>query len=175
MDARAILQLLPAAYRESERRAGSGSPLMALLSVMQEMLEPVEDTVELIPRQIDPRTCPEPLLPSLAAWLSQQRVQSVESTCERELLANLARFSAHRGTRWALCGVLRLVAGTREVYVEESTEVAFHLRVLVPQGLRAEQARIEQALEQNKPAHTTAEIVFVPGRSPVSSSARTRS
>ncbi len=160
MDARAILQLLPAAYREAERKLGPTTPLATLLEVMQELLQPIDDLIIDLPRTIDPRSCPEPLLPQLAAWLSDKRVEPVDSSCERELLANLADFSAHRGTQRALSLTLRLVAGCREVHVEESPATPFHLTVSAPESLRPELARLHRVLEQNKPAHMTAEVIF---------------
>jgi phage tail-like protein len=164
MDARSILQLLPLAFREAERRASAGTPLMALLSVVEELLQPIDDVVAQLPRYIDPRTCPEPLLSQLSTWLCDGWVESVDSSCERELLAGFARYSAHRGTRRALNNVLRLVAGSRDISVEESATVPFHLTVSVPEALAPELARLERTLERHKPAHTTAEIRFVPPR-----------
>jgi phage tail-like protein len=161
MDVQTLLQLLPLAFREAERRAPAGSPLSALLSVIEGLLQPIDDVVSDLHRHVDPRTSPEPLLPLLSTWLSDSWVASVDASCEREQLASFARFSAQRGTRQALCRALRLVAGCRDIEVEESPLVPFHFSVTLPDTLRPELGRLERTLELYKPAHTTAELCFV--------------
>ena len=164
MDVQTLLQLLPVAFQEAERRAPAGSPLGALLSVIEGLLQPIDDVVSELHRHVDPRACPEPLLPLLASWLSDVWVASVDASCERELLASFARCSAQRGTRQALCQALRLVAGCRDIAVESSTSAPFHFCVTAPESLRPERARLERTLELYKPAHTTAELCFIAPR-----------
>ena len=161
MDVHTLLQLLPPAFREAERRASAGSPLAAVLGVIEGLLQPIDDVVSDLHRHVDPRTSPEPLLPLLATWLSDTWVASVDASCEREQLASFARFSAQRGTRQALCQALRLVAGCREIDIEESSTLPFHFRVTLPEALRPELGRLEKTLELYKPAHTTGELCFV--------------
>ena len=172
MDVQTLLQLLPLAFREAERRVPAGSPLAALLSVIEGLLQPIDDVISDLHRHVDPRTSPEPLLPLLATWLSDTWVASVDASCEREQLASFARFSARRGTRQALCQALRLVAGCRDIDIEESTSVPFHFSVTLPEALRSELGRLERTLELYKPAHTTAELCFVaPPAAPAGSAA----
>jgi len=169
MDVQTLLQLLPLAFREAERRAPAGSPLAALLSVVEGLLQPIDDVICDLHRHVDPRTSPEPLLPLLAAWLSDTWVTSVETSCEREQLASFASCSARRGTRQALCQALRLVAGCRDIDIEESSSVPFHFSVTLPEVLRPELGRLERTLELYKPAHTTAELRFVAPTAPTAS------
>lgn len=162
MDVQSLLSLLPLAFREAERRAPAGSALAAVLAVIEELLQPIDDVVSDLHRYVDPRTSPEPLLPLLASWLSDTWVTSVDSSCEREQLAGFARLSAQRGTRQALCQALRLVAGCRDIDIQESATTFFHFRVTLPEELRPELGRVERTLDLYKPAHTTAELCFVP-------------
>jgi phage tail-like protein len=171
MDVQTLLQLLPLAFRDAERRAPAGSPLAALLSVLEGLLQPVDDVISDLHRHVDPRTSPEPLLPLLASWLCDSWVACVDASCEREQLASFARFSAQRGTRRALCHALRLVSGCRDIRIEESTSVPFHFSVTLPEALRSELGRLERTLELYKPAHTTAELRFVAREAPPAGSA----
>lgn len=166
MDAQSLLELLPRAFREAERRASPGSPLAALVSVIEGLLQPIDDVVCELHRHVNPRTCPEPLLPLLATWLSDAWVSSLDASCERELLASYAGLSAERGTRRALCRALRLVAACRDVEVEESSSIPFHFSVTVPESLRPELSRLQRTIEQYKPAHTTAELRFLSPEAP---------
>lgn len=161
MDVQTLLQLLPLAFREAERRAPAGSPLAAVLSVIEGLLQPIDDLISDLHHHVNPRTSSEPLLPLLATWLSDTWIASVDASCEREQLASFARCSAQRGTRQALCQALRLVGGCRDIDIEESTTVPFHFSVTLPEALRAELGRLEKTLELYKPAHTTAELCFI--------------
>jgi phage tail-like protein len=161
MDVHTLLQLLPRTFREAERRAPAGSPLAAVLSVIEGLLQPIDDVISELHRHADPRTTPEPLLPLLASWLSDSWVASADASCEREQLATFARLSAHRGTRRALCQALRLTAACSDIDIEESPTVPFHFSVTLPEALRPQLARLERTLELHKPAHTTAELRFI--------------
>src|SRR5262245_44871149 len=66
-----ISRLLPAVF---QRAVMPGTPLAALLAVMEELHAPVEGLLADLDAYFDPRRAPEPFLPFLARWVGLGRL-----------------------------------------------------------------------------------------------------
>ena len=177
MQANRISQLLPLVFQKG---ALPGSPLAALLQVMQLMHEPDEEILGNLDRILDPRRTSEPLVFFLAHWADLDRFfVEIDRRKKgddfhfspgvgqlRELVANAASISKRRGTRSGLIALLETATGMRGFDVIENAgdtvgqQRPFHVKIIAPVGADAHRRLIERIVEQEKPAHVTAELVF---------------
>ena len=180
MDAAAIARLLPEIYRGSEPGGAPGSVLDSVLAVMQEMHAPAEVALADLDRLFDPRRAPEALLLHVAAWVGlepyldereagpseSRRRFAIDSGNLRELTARASDFARLRGTRGTLLTMLEIATGVRGFEIDENPPgedgrpLAFHFRLRAP--LQAQRYRdiVTRIVNREKPAYTTAEILF---------------
>ncbi len=178
-----IILLLPAVY---QRALAPGSPLRAVLSVMQGLHEPVEASLATLDADFDPLRAPPAFLPFLARWLDltrlfddpdrgsdaerrsiqRRRMASVGDGPLRTLIAAGAELSRRRGTPAGLIRCLELATGVRGFRLDEGPADAlgrprpFHFRVRAPLESRRHQVLIERIITSEKPAHVTHELAF---------------
>jgi phage tail-like protein len=175
-----IERLLPAVF---QRAQPEGSPLAALLDVMEEMHAPSERVLEQLVTFFNPRWTEERFLTMLAHWVNlhriypqqpfgapsldwSSRITAMEPGHLRELIAEAAALAQLRGTALGLRRFLEIATGQQpfeldEAVVDEHGEtVPFHVRVIAPQQARVQRELIERIVELEKPAYVTYEIVF---------------
>jgi phage tail-like protein len=181
MQASRILRLLPIVFQKG---AEPGSPLAALLDVMHMLHAPDEEVLANLDRILDPRRTSEPFVYFLAHWADLERF-FVETNRRkkrdnfhfspgvgqlRELVASAATISKRRGTRIGLITLLEAATGLRGFDVIENVIDSvgqprpFHVRIIAPLLAEAHRSLLERIIDQEKPAHVTAELVFRPVR-----------
>lgn len=170
-----IERLLPNVFR---RGVTPGSPLSAILEVMEGLHAPVEEVISRMDRYFSPYQTPDAFVPLLAQWVDLERFFLAETPEGvalrvpqevgqlRELVAVAAQLSQWRGTRKGM--ELFLETGTgiagfeidEEVRDGEGSVRSFHIRVRVPADARRYRALIEKIVEQERPAHLTYEVQY---------------
>jgi phage tail-like protein len=170
-----IKTLLPSVIA---RTAGPGSPLLALLGVMQEMHGKDEAVLENLDSYLDPRRAPDNFVPYLASWVDLDRllIQRAAKTGIRyslptgtgrlrELAASAAMLSQWRGTRRGLEAFLRIATGLKDFKIEENvsgeanTPKPYHLRITIPPAAAIYKGLIRRIIEIEKPAYATYELL----------------
>ncbi len=177
---RDILRLLPLVYRES---AQPGNPLHALLEVMAELPQPVENAWRELDRCLDPRRAPDAFVPYLAGWVALDRFfprirRSVRQGYHvhpristglgplRELVARAAELSRWRGTAKGLRLFLEIATGEGGFVVEENVPDEsgdprpFFFRVSAPAHLAQHESLLLAIMESEKPAYVSCELRF---------------
>jgi phage tail-like protein len=157
MKANAIKSLLPAIFEEAVL---PGSPLQALLDVMETVHEPCEQVLRRLNSYFDPRRAPEPFCRYLAQWVGVDPNHARDLGQLRELVARAVELSRLRGTRQGLTLYLETATGIRGFCIEEPE--AFHLLVRAPSRSLAYAALLRRILECEKPAYVTYELQFSP-------------
>lgn len=181
----AIERLLPFVFR---RAVTEGSPLAALLAVMEALHEPSEAVLRRLDTSFDPRRTTEAFVPYLAGWVDLeplfergQRGGSAESMQQplstglgrlRELGAAAALLSQWRGTPKGLLLFLETATGVRGFTLDErplgpdGRPRPYHVRILAPHAAAPHRALIERIIEFEKPVHVTHELAFEVERQP---------
>lgn len=175
MKAARIKRLLPAVYQTV---ADEGTPLAALLGVMEDMHGPAEAVLAQIESHFDPHRAPAAFVSYLASWVDLERVldSSRGGSCLptfsaglgrlRELTAAAITLSQWRGTRRGLLLFLETATGIggfsidEEVRAADGNIVPFHIRVLAPVAATGYKSLIDRIVELEKPAYVTYELAF---------------
>lgn len=173
MQAERIALLLPEVYR---RAIVPGTPLAALLAVMEQQHAPVEQILAELPDYFDPHRTPDRFVPFLARWVDLDRWLN-DGSGEfdagtgrlRQVVAAAAQLSRIRGTADGLRQALEIATGIAGVRIDEDAEDAagrprpFHIVVSLPRSAAAFEPLVRRIVQQEKPAHVTAEVVFSDG------------
>jgi phage tail-like protein len=180
MRAEEIQHLLPGVF---QRTLVPGSPLAALLGVMEALQAPSEEAIAGFHAVLDPRRTRDGFVPMLAAWLDLQRLferrsRNTEPSLRqlwppglgrlRELTAIAAELSQWRGTRRGLLLFLETATGLKGFDADDGPPgpdglpQPFHVRVRVPPGGRSHRSLIARIVESEKPAYVTYELDFGP-------------
>jgi hypothetical protein len=179
-----IRQLLPSILRHT---AYPGSPLVALLDVMEQLHTPSEEILDNLASYLDPYQAPHHFLPYLAHWVDLSRfltdspafgrqdsgpLSEVSSPFSpgmgrlRDLIASATELWQWRGTRRGLLGLLETATGIKGFEIDESVVSPsgqarpFHLLVRAPAQAQSYYRLIERILEMEKPAYVTYELQF---------------
>ncbi|MBW7885116.1 MAG: hypothetical protein H3C34_21275 [Caldilineaceae bacterium] len=174
-----IEQLLPEIFR---RAVVEGSPLSALLDVMEALHAPSEAILSEIDRYFDPYRTPDAFVPYLASWLDLERLlarapatmnaQTAQTLFPgglgrlRDLTAMAVYLSKWRGTTVGLTRFLETATGVRGFVIEEQvmdesgSPKPFHIRVNAPKEAASYASLIARIVEQEKPAYVTHEVIF---------------
>ncbi|MGC5173158.1 phage tail protein [Microbacterium sp. DT81.1] len=173
MQAERIAKLLPEIY---QRTIVAGTPIATLLDVMAQLQDPVEEVLAQLPDYFDPQRTPDRFVPFLARWVDLARW--LDETSEgfdsgvgrlRQVVAAAAHLSRLRGTAQGLREALELATGVSGVRIdEEVTDAAgrirpFHVVITLPKEAAVHQVLVKRIVQQEKPAHVTAEVVFENG------------
>jgi len=177
MNSNEIVQLLPEVYR---RAALAGSPLMALLEVMEQLQTPVEKTLEMQHESLSAYQSSEDYLPMLARFVdidrfisnpgeldsykSQVTTWSIETGRIREMIQAAPTLSKLRGTLSGLKMFLETATGEQGFKLIETGNTEklrpFHVGIYAPAGTKIHQKLIEQIVEQEKPAFVTHTVIW---------------
>ena len=165
-----IERLLPANY---QRVCTPGSPLSALLSVMQQLHAPSEATLLAVDDLVAPYRAPDRLVPFLVRWVAWEHLLGDGTTATgvpvgrlRDLVAGAAGLAARRGTAGGLTELLTLLCGVRGFVIDEPAGSPFHIVVRVPAAAGAHLDLIRRVVAAEKPASTTSEIRLEPAAGP---------
>ena len=151
-----------------------GSVLNTFVEVMEKMHTPTEDLLDDLHNIFNPRQVPERFLPMLAHWTNlinlfqpdkagsepsfwKERTLPTEPGHLRELIAMSVEISQWRGTNYGLKRVLQMATGVSNFSIKE-TDKPFHIQVGVPEEAQKYWELIQRIVEQEKPAHITAEL-----------------
>ncbi len=173
-----IARLLPDIFRRTLR---PGSPLNALLGVMEDLQAPSEEVLSQLGAFFDPYRTPDRFVTFLAGWVDLERLL-IESPEERnltaaeplpsgigrlrELVAAAAYLSKWRGTSKGLLRFLETATGVpgfvidEQVLDQQGQPRAFHIRVRAPQEMAVYRVLIERIIAIEKPAYVTYELLF---------------
>jgi phage tail-like protein len=171
-----IKKLLPAVFQSAVR---PGTPLFAILDVLETMHAPVESALDRLDVTFDAHRAPDAFVPYLASWVDlevlldvrhRQGLASNPSLSTglgrlRELTAAAMTLSQWRGTRKGLQLFLETATGVTGFEVDEKVVVdgkprPFHLRITAPEELAEHRILIERIVELEKPAYVTYELRF---------------
>jgi phage tail-like protein len=175
----AIVERLPDVFKQAA--TGEGSPLAAVLGVMEELHERDEEILAGFGRYVDPRRTTDEFVPYLAAWVDYawllldppdnpyadvQRPFAGGLGRLRELVASAASESKWRGTSAGLIRMLERATGVQGYRVEETVldeskqPLPFRVRVIVPRQAELYLDLVRRIVEHEKPAHVIATVVL---------------
>lgn len=155
-----IERLLPEVFQSA---IASGSPLDALLWVMEDLHQPDEDLLASVDALVDPHRTLHGLLPFLTDWVDVGHLLGAERTLPdrpgrvRNLIADAADITRGRGTRRSLLHALETLTGSPDFELEER---GHHLVVHIPDDQAINHALVERIVRSEKPAHLTVEFVY---------------
>lgn len=170
-----IKRLLPAVYQAT---ADEGTPLAALLAVMEDLHGPAEATMAQIESYFDPYRTPDAFVPYLASWVDLERVLDSPRGGSRvpsfpaglgrlrELTASAVTLSQWRGTRKGLLLFLETATGVEGFTIDEEVRgddgkiVPFHIRVVGPAAASDYKSLVQRIIELEKPAYVSYELTF---------------
>ena len=172
-----IKRLLPSVFQHAVR---PGSPLSAILEVMEEMHAPSESAMDHLAETFDLHRTSDAFVPYLASWVDLEdlmdipRDQAGTATPRlstgvgrlRELTAAAVTLSHWRGTCKGLTLFLETATGMGGFHVDEHVIGAdgrvkpFHLRITAPGEVALHRSLILRIIELEKPAHVTYELIF---------------
>lgn len=158
MRAAEIERLLPEVIR---RTVVDGSPMAAMLAVMEAMHAPAEKVLAGLPTVFDPLRTPERFVSMLARWVDLERLDlteggRLEPERMRLLVAAAALLARRRGTWPGLLQVLEIATGHAGFTVEDTGP--FRVLVTVPTSAAGQLALVRALVEQEKPAHLVADV-----------------
>lgn len=173
MKRQAIEQLLPEVI---QRTLYPGSPLAAILDVMEAMHARDEEILDHIQRYFSPYLAPAEWIPSLALWLDLGHTLAASGDAGvgepasgmghlRNVLANAADLAKWRGTAYGLQRMLEMATGTPGFVIDEQIRDAsgavrpFHIRITIPEAAAAHWEQVRRIVEAERPAYVTYEIV----------------
>ncbi|MCP4717319.1 MAG: hypothetical protein GY868_19525 [Deltaproteobacteria bacterium] len=177
-----IENLLPRVFQHTLR---PGSPLNALLEVMELLHTPAEEALSHLETYFNAHGTPDIFLPYLACWVDLDRffpfyspspldVQGPADPIStgagrlRELIAAASYLSQWRGTAKGLKLFLETATGMNGFELEENVEDengiprSFHIRIVAPTNAEPHMALIERIVQQEKPAYVSYELEFKP-------------
>jgi len=174
-----IKRVLPAVFQSAME---PGSPLSAILDVMEMMHAPSESAMDSLDANFDPYRAPDAFVPYLASWVDLEGLLDVARASNtspspslstglgrlRELTGSAVILSQWRGTCIGLCRFLEKATGATGFQVNEQVAgpdgkiKPFHLRISIPKELSKNRILIERIVELEKPAYVTYELSFEP-------------
>lgn len=168
--------LLPEVIR---RGAGPGTPLGALLDVMESMHEPAEAALLGLPAMLDPQRTRDDFVPFLASWVGLDDVIPDGAEFEagsgrlRQLVATSAVRARRRGTLDGLRETLTIATGRNDLSVDDTVVgpdggvLPFHVNIVVPADAVGLLDLVNRLVEHEKPAFVTATVILAPTPAPV--------
>jgi phage tail-like protein len=172
-----IAYLLPGIFQRTLR---PGSPLAAILAVMEGLSAVPEETLAHVESFFNPYRTPDRFVPFLADWVDlewlliqnpEERAQTGTAPLEsglgrlRELIAASAYLSQMRGTARGLILFLETATGIPGFSIVENRAAdgktrQFHMCIHAPAPSAVYRGMIERIVEFEKPAFLTYELVF---------------
>ena len=173
-----IQRLLPATF---QRAVLPGSPMLALVELMEGLHEGDESVLANLDEVFDPLRTPESFVYFLARWVDLDRLFIPDASRPherqslpvpsglgylRQLIANASYLSHWRGTTNGLCHFLQIATGIQGFQLDEFPKdtngnvIPFHLRTHAPKAAEPYRVLIERIIESEKPAYVTTEPVI---------------
>lgn len=165
--------LLPGVIR---RTVTPGSPLDALLAVMEAMHAPADEALGSLGDTFHPYRCPDRFVPYLAGWVDLDRflTDGGDGTMGlptgvgrlRELVARAAALARRRGTVGGFVELLETATGVTGFRVDEEVRDAqgevrpFVVRLHVPPAAVRYRSLIARIVESEKPASVRCEVSY---------------
>lgn len=167
-----VKHLLPEVFQAA---CDEGTPLLAVLEAMADLLTPALGALDKVETYFDPCLCPEEFVPFLAMWVDMEVLLEQTSPGHRvvsaalptgngrmrSLIAHAAHLSKWRGTTTGLLAFLRLATGVEGFKIVENPDgLLFHVKLIVPARLRPFSDLVSVILDREKPAYVTCQTVF---------------
>ena len=173
MRAAEIELLLPEVLR---RTVVPGSPMSALVGVMESMHAPAEEALRGFPSVLDPRATPDRFVGMLATWVDLARLDAtpagrIDAARMRLLVSLAAELADWRGTPGGLMWLLTLATGVAGLQLESTGP--FAVRIVVPPASAAQADLVREIAAQEKPAHLVVEVVVAAAGPPGTAAAGT--
>jgi phage tail-like protein len=150
-----IESLLPLVF---QRAINPGSPLDALLAVMEGLHLPVEEALSEIEVYFDPYRAPDEFVPYLARWVDLAWLLPEDGSPYpaglgrlRDLIRASAELSRWRGTQRGLMLFLRLATGQDGFEISEPNP--FEIHVHIPRSAGPFKALVDRIVQMQKPAY----------------------
>ncbi|GAA4468858.1 phage tail protein [Phytohabitans houttuyneae] len=163
MHREAIERLLPAAFQDA---ATPGSPLAALLGVMEALHEPAERALDAADALYLPYRTRDGFVDFLARWVAVDHLRSAPGDAEpmpigrlRNLVAEGAMLARWRGTPEGMRMALSVATGVTTFVIEEPPDRPFHFVVRVPAAAAGQLPLIMRIVAAEKPAASTSELI----------------
>ena len=121
-DRDSYLEYLPAIYRNE---ATCSDFLLRFLSLFESMFQEVESEIRGLPALFDSKATPSEFLPWLAEWLGLELDESWSEAKQRQILREIFRLDALRGTATGLRLFLKALAGIDAVIEEPILNAAW--------------------------------------------------
>ena len=171
-----IEHLLPGIF---QRTVQQGTPLFAVLEVMEALPAADEAVLDQLDAFFDPYRAPDAFVPFLAGWVDLDWLllevpEEFKALAPpplpsgmgrlRELVAAATFLAQWRGTAKGLLRFLETATGIQGFTIEEQVPGSdgrprpFHFRVGAPQEASPYQVMIERIIEAEKPAYVTYEL-----------------
>jgi phage tail-like protein len=177
MKQNSIARLLPAIFQQTIQ---PGTPLAALLALMERLPAPDEAVLERLETFFNPYQTPANFVPFLASWVDMEWIlledsQEFSSLIPplpsgigrlRELVASATFLAQWRGTAQGLLSFLEIASGVQGFTIEECVPGpdgrprAFHIAVHAPSATARYQTLLQRIIEAEKPAYVTYDLVF---------------
>jgi len=109
-----FLEFLPSLYRDDKN-------MEKFLHIFEDILNPLENTIDNLDLYFDPSLTTEPLLSWLASWLDLVLDANLPLERRRELVGSAAVLYRWRGTKRGLTEYLRIITGTTPEISESVT------------------------------------------------------
>ena len=113
------LDYLPLTYRQGD---GANGPLSRWLKLIRSEFGQVEESLDLLPRLVDPQLASPDTLPWLAQWLALELPHVADDAQKRALIERAVQLFARRGTRSSIAELVELHTGIRPAIVEAFSE-----------------------------------------------------
>ncbi len=165
------LQYLPALYREDDFTG-------RFLRIFEDIIDPVEGTINNLHFYFDPGTTPESFIPWLASWVGLVLDERWPEARRQELINSAVELYRWQGTKRGLSQYLKIYTGvmpeiiehtytppvhsesntqpgTSEPEGEKSQAFCFSVILNVPDAAKINIDIVRTIIETEKPAHTT--------------------
>ena len=167
------IQYLPSIYRQD-------SFMGRFLHIFEDILGPIQDTVNRRADYFDPAIATGELIDLMASWLGASDLANLPDMQKRRLLSNSVRLNQLRGTRQGLRLALETVTGKRPYITEYSSglvlgeDAVLGLNTALGQGTplqisvvfncnenEIDSALVNATIQRYKPAETVYTVAFV--------------
>jgi phage tail-like protein len=164
---------LPGVYRERPAGASREAFVMRFLLGLEEVLDPIVATTDLLPAHLDLDLAPPEIVALVAAWLGVTLDRGIPGADEahRRLVRAAPKTMPSRGTRRGLEDVLRAAFDELDFEVRDGGGATFSetrgpqpageptLTVVVPAGLNPViEGAVRRLVDEVKPAHVRFEL-----------------
>jgi phage tail-like protein len=143
-----FLEYLPSLYRSDKN-------MEQFLHVFEDILNPIENTVDNLDLYFDPSLTPEPVLTWLSSWLGIVLDANLPLERRRELVASAVELYRWRGTKKGLSEYLRIFTGSKPEISESvagmrlGSDTRLGINTLLGSSGKGFQFSVSLSLEEN--------------------------